>query len=235
MNNTLAFLHQFTRHHREVGALAPSSAHLARAMVQALGPQEKGNVLIELGPGTGSITRQLLRAHPHCSIFAIETSPVFARQLRKKLPQVRVWEDCASRLPEILDVAGLKPERIGGIISGIPMLSLDAPLRRAILAAVVEVLRPGRRFVQFTYWKPAWDSLDINGLRLNPSNMIWMNIPPAVVMPFERVLEAETPNAPDAAADPDPRVFHSGAWGRRIRVVSRHYFRRTHRMLNKLK
>lgn len=228
MNNTLEFLHQFTRHHREVGALAPSSAHLARAMVKALGPQENGRVLVELGPGTGSITRQLLRVHPRCSVFAIETSPVFARQLRKKLPQVRVWEDCASRLPEILDVAGLKPERIGGIISGIPMLSLDVQLRRAILAAIVEVLRPERRFVQFTYWKPAWNAFAIPGLRLNTSRMIWMNIPPAVVLPFERVMES--PPRHDAEADPDLLTFDPRDWGRRLRVVSRHYLRRTHRM-----
>jgi phosphatidylethanolamine/phosphatidyl-N-methylethanolamine N-methyltransferase len=230
MNTTLEFFHQFARHHREVGALAPSGAHLARAMVKALGPQEKGRVLLELGPGTGAITRQLLHTHPRCPIFAIETSPVFARQLRKKLPQIRVWEDCASRLPEILDVAGLKPGQIGGIISGIPMLSLTAGLRQAILAAIVEVLQPGRRFVQFTYWKPAWNTLAMQGLQLNTSQMIWMNIPPAVVLPFERVLESDGQGVTDADAEKEPLILHPGAWGHRIRMVSRHYYRRTRRM-----
>jgi phospholipid N-methyltransferase len=48
------------------------------------------------------------------------------------------------------------------------------------------VLRPGRRYVQFTYSARAWQRFAVPGFRPLPARRVWRNLPPAVVLPFER-------------------------------------------------
>lgn len=193
MQNTLAFLHEFARNHRQIGAVAPSGPRLARAMIEALGPMPQGHIIIELGAGTGSITRQLPLYYPAHPIIAVERSNNFAAGLRKELPNVFVSEACASELPEILKNLGLDNRPVGGIISGLPMLSLPEDLRKSIFRAAARTLPHGRKFIQFTYWKPAWSRISPPGLKLDRSNTIWLNIPPAAVLPFRRTRERIAP------------------------------------------
>ena len=54
---------RFLQHPTQVGALCPSSCALCRAMASEIGVENAG-LVVELGPGTGVITRELVRRLP---------------------------------------------------------------------------------------------------------------------------------------------------------------------------
>ncbi len=58
MNENIEFLQAFLKNPAKVGAIAPSSPELAQKMVRGLAPNE-GNIVLELGVGTGAITKYL--------------------------------------------------------------------------------------------------------------------------------------------------------------------------------
>jgi phosphatidylethanolamine/phosphatidyl-N-methylethanolamine N-methyltransferase len=138
-------------------------------MIDAVGEVADGQVILELGPGTGVFTRELLRRFPHARVVVIEVNDVFASRLAATMPAVTVVTGCASRLDEHLATLGLTSADVAAVVSGLPLLSLPGDLPGRVLTSVGVALRPGRRYVQFTY-----------------SQRIWWNIPPACVLPFTR-------------------------------------------------
>lgn len=190
MKDTLFFLGQMARQWRTTGAIAPSSPALARMMVQAMGPVQPGQVLLELGPGTGVFTRELKRQFPNNPIIAVEVNEDFARRLRQELNGVTVIAGCASRLKEHLAELNYTPADLVSVVSGLPLLSLPKELGQRILASITEVLLPGRRYVQFTYSAKAWQKFQLSGFTREPTKRVWLNFPPAVVLPFLRTESA---------------------------------------------
>ncbi len=186
MRGTLMFLGQMASHWRTTGAIAPSGPSLARAMAKMVGDIRPGQVVLELGPGTGSFTKELVRRFPHNRIVAVEFNSVFVRSLRAALPGVTVVEGCATQLPKHLNDLGIAVGDVAAVVSGLPLLSLPRHISTGILNAVAEVLPMGRRYVQFTYSKRAWRKFDPPGFRSHPSKRVWLNVPPAVVLPFTR-------------------------------------------------
>src|SRR5437763_9051468 len=55
------FIRESRRHFRDTGALLPSSRFLARALVSELRLWRGPRRILEVGPGTGSVTAQILR------------------------------------------------------------------------------------------------------------------------------------------------------------------------------
>lgn len=186
MRSTLAFFGQVATRWRETGALAPSGPVLAKAMVRSVGQVDAGKVIIELGPGSGSFTKELIRRYPANLVLAIEFNPVFVNNLRRDMPQATVIEGCASQLPRLLADAGVGPSQVGAVVSGLPLLTLPPDLAADILHAVAAVLPHGRPFVQFTYSKKRWERFSPRGFQAHPSRRVWLNFPPAVILPFTR-------------------------------------------------
>ncbi len=186
MRETLRFVAQAVTRFRATGAVVPSSRRLARAMLAELGPLDPGAVIIELGPGTGVFTRELVERFPGHPVVAVEFNRQFAERLRAALPRVHVIEGCASQLRQHLARLNLRPEQVGAVISGLPLLSLPRDLGDRIWSSIGEVLRPGRRYVQFTYARGPWRERRPPGFHPARSRRVWMNLPPAVVLPFER-------------------------------------------------
>src|SRR5215210_7643620 len=56
-----SFFREYRRHVRNTGALLPSSRFLARALVSELRRPRGPSRILEVGPGTGSVTREILR------------------------------------------------------------------------------------------------------------------------------------------------------------------------------
>ena len=56
MNDNIQFLRAFLKNPAKVGAIAPSSPELAQTMISGLKP-DKDNIILELGVGTGAITK----------------------------------------------------------------------------------------------------------------------------------------------------------------------------------
>lgn len=190
VRQAIHFLGQAAAHFRQTGAIAPSGRSLARGLADAVGDLPAGMVIIELGPGSGSVTGALRRRHPGSQILAIENNSSFARSLSGRMPAVRVVHGCASALAEHLDSHGIALAQVGAVVSGLPLLSLPRDLVERIVASIGEVLPPGRRFVQFTYSARAFRRLSLPGFRPEPRRRIWLNVPPATILPFVRVASA---------------------------------------------
>ena len=186
MRATFAFFRQAAMHWRETGAIAPSGPILAKAMAKAVGPLPPGEIIIELGPGSGVFTKELMRRYPANPVLAVEFNPVFVRSLQRDLPAAIVVEGCASQLTTLLAQAGLSADRVGAVVSGLPLLILPPALVANILRSITEVLPAGRPFVQFTYSKRRWQRFNPRGFQAQPSKRVWLNVPPAVILPFTR-------------------------------------------------
>jgi len=148
LRDHIHLLGRFLRHPRTVGAVAPSSAALARQMVAALDLREAR--VVELGPGTGSFTRAIIaKLGPAARFLAVDVDPTFIAAIRKRWPQVDCVCGSAEQLPAIVDERGLN--QVDHILSGLPFASLPASITRRILDGIERTLRPGGTFTTFQY------------------------------------------------------------------------------------
>jgi len=192
MKESILFMaHTFTRW-KTTGAIAPSGKSLARTIARMAGEILPGQVIVELGPGTGVTTRELVKHFPNNRIVAVEIIEPFAAKLEKTFPTVTVVHGDASKLDEILVALNIPREQVGAVLSGLPLLAFPADLSRRILAAVRGALLPGRRYVQFTYSRRAWRRFVVEGYKALAPHRVWLNIPPASVLTFERLADAPT-------------------------------------------
>lgn len=129
---------------RTIGAIAPSSSALAKLMAKSINPQGK---ILELGPGTGSITRGLLRRipNPASQLTLIEMDPFMAETCRKTFPQVQVIEGDA------LKILQQSTEQYDAIVSGVPFAALPKKMRHPLFVEIAKHLKPGGTFVMFQY------------------------------------------------------------------------------------
>lgn len=156
-----AFLKQFLRRPQSVGAVAPSSRHLARALCapyeNAVGPSR----VLEVGAGTGAITRYLGTVlRPTDELDICELSSEFADILRR---DVLASESLANAVAEervrllvgpVQDVVG--DRRYDFVISGLPLTSFTIDQVKAVLHRIREVLKPGGVFSYFEYIGLRW-------------------------------------------------------------------------------
>lgn len=135
-----------------VGAIWPSSPFLAKAMVRASSVESAGHVL-ELGPGTGAFTGEILSSLRHDASFsAIEIDPELARRMSRKFPRAKVIEGCATKLGEHLASENVAPP--DAILSGLPWAVFDDRLQTDILSQIHTVLKDGGVFSTFAYYGP---------------------------------------------------------------------------------
>jgi phospholipid N-methyltransferase len=190
--NSLSFFLHWLSDPLQVGAVAPSSPALAAAITAEIAPESAP--VIELGPGSGAVTRALLeRGIPQHRLALIEQSPRFASALEERFPDARVLCVDAAILASI-DV--FKGERAGAVVSGLPLLLMSPKKVGAILANAFWRLRPGGAFYQFTYGsrspvpRPILERL---GLTATLIGRTLANIPPAAVYRIQQRSAAHHP------------------------------------------
>jgi phosphatidylethanolamine/phosphatidyl-N-methylethanolamine N-methyltransferase len=177
---------------RTVGAVAPSSRYLTRAMLEPL-PLRKARVVVELGPGTGVMTRALLDAMPHdATLLAFEISPRFSDYLRAKVSDSRlvVVNASAETLGEEVRRRGYK--RVDAVLSSLALAFMSDQVRHVVLSDLANLLDESGVFTQYHYlhgmqWRNGrlgrfpGASLLRRHFRSVQSRIIWRNIPPAFV------------------------------------------------------
>lgn len=180
----LNFLRGLIARPRNVGAVAPSSPALARAIAAQIEPQTQGPVL-ELGPGTGVITEALIeRGISPGRITAIEYDADFVQHIAARFPDVRVIEGDAFDLDATLGSGS--GEKLAAVISGLPLLNHPMARRRALIANALARLAPGAPFVQFSYgWKPPVPA-DAR-TSVTHADFVLANLPPAHVWVYRRL------------------------------------------------
>jgi len=159
MRDFFLFLGKFFRHGTAIASLAPSSPWLSRATVRNV-DWDTAKVLVELGAGTGPITRVLAaKARPECRVVVLERDPDFAALLHQRfqhLPNFDVIEGDVRDLATLLRDRGIG--QVDHVISGLPVPSFPKDLQRDLFRVVRQVLAPGGTFNQITempwvYWR----------------------------------------------------------------------------------
>lgn len=186
------FLSAWLRNPRQTGALVPSGSALATAMAAQVEPGT--GLVIELGAGTGVITRALL-ARGVCAeqLLLVEKVPELAHQLRQHFSHIKVLCGDAGRLKKILELSDSGYPAT--VVSSLPLLSLPSQVRLRILSQVFSLLGEGGQLIQFTY-SPLppiplglANSLMVKGKRV--ARVPW-NLPPAAVWVYRRTLSLAT-------------------------------------------
>lgn len=184
-SDVLPFLHAWVRNPRRVASIAPSGSRLAELLTKGISP-ETGPV-IELGPGTGAVTRALLaRGVPQRDLTLVEFSADFARMLEERFPEASVLCVDAARLARVPLLGGA---RAGAVVSGLPLLTMPPRQVFGVLSGVFGHLRADGAFYQFTYgpWCPIpCRILERLGLEARRIGRVARNLPPASVYRIRR-------------------------------------------------
>lgn len=177
---TVQMILSMLRDPARTGALLPSSRGLARAMAAAAGDAER---IVELGAGTGAITRALLAALPEVPFTAVEIQPALADTLRRRFPHLDVRVAPAGEVVDGLDDATGRVV----LVSALPFRSLPRAVRSETVASLCRFLAadPQRRLIQFTY-QPRAPFRAPRGLRWRYLTTVWANTPPAGVWELSR-------------------------------------------------
>lgn len=159
-----------------VGGIVPSSPVLARTMSrQAAGCE----AIVELGSGTGAVTRALAREHPQAALTVIEREPTLARRIGAACPHARVRIGCVH---ERSDVVLAQPRRAAAV-SSLPFRSLPEEVSAATIAVLEQFLlaHEERRLVQYSYGMRAPFAFREARIRWTRVARVWRNVPPALV------------------------------------------------------
>ena len=142
------FLRQAIRHPRQVGTLVPSSPFLRRRVVN-VARVHAARVVVELGAGTGALTRQILQTLPkNGALLSIEINPHFCQHL-SGLDDSRLTVHCGSacNLREVVSMYDLPAPDV--VISGLPFSAISLAEGSQIIDAISSLLAPGGRFVAY--------------------------------------------------------------------------------------
>jgi phosphatidylethanolamine/phosphatidyl-N-methylethanolamine N-methyltransferase len=172
----------------KIGAIAPSSPDLARAMA-SLVPDSQHYPIVELGGGTGAITQALLdRGIPPQKLIVVERDPTLHDLLQTRFPSVNVVQGDAAHLGALLHPHGVS--KVSAIVSGLPLLVFRKSVQQEIIAASFAVMERGAPFIQFTYGPFSPLPRKELGLVGRVRKRILNNLPPASIWVYQRATEA---------------------------------------------
>jgi phosphatidylethanolamine/phosphatidyl-N-methylethanolamine N-methyltransferase len=150
----IEFFRQFRAQFQTTGSIVPSSRHLARAMTrQIAGPRESARIL-EVGPGTGAVTRRILKLLQKDDRFdLVELNESFANLLRERFQKDPVFQPAAGQAH--VHVCGIETFESDTpydfIVSGLPFANFSAPFVDQLLNAMFSLLAPGGQLTYFEY------------------------------------------------------------------------------------
>ncbi|NJD19028.1 MAG: methyltransferase domain-containing protein [Gemmatimonadetes bacterium] len=135
---------------RTSGTILPSSGFLVRRLADGVDFARARDV-VELGVGTGCVTRELLRRmHPDARLLSLDVNPAFIEACRSiRDPRLTLRQACASQLPRVLEEEGL--DGVDAVVSSLPLSLMDPDVVDRILDVSQACLRPDGRFIQYQY------------------------------------------------------------------------------------
>jgi phosphatidylethanolamine/phosphatidyl-N-methylethanolamine N-methyltransferase len=179
------FLRCWVQNPTGIGALMPSGRELSRLVVRDILP---GSRVVELGPGTGTVTRAILEAGVEPGdLDIVEKEWQFIPTLRANYGGVRVHQVDAVHVARHLSHLG---GTVDFVVSGLPLLLFSRSQRMRILRGAFTLLRDGGALHQFTYGaRCPVDRRMLRKLGLNSQRIgvAVKNFPPAFVYRFAKV------------------------------------------------
>ena len=150
MNENIQFFQAFLKNPLKVGAVAPSSSGLARTMLKGVRPDEN-NVIIELGVGTGAITKFINEKVPNPeSYLGIELDQRLVKSLHAKYPKLNIVCGNAAETFRLHEESGLG--KVSYVLCCLPFVTLPAEVGKNVLHEVEKFMnRGGCTFRTFQY------------------------------------------------------------------------------------
>ncbi len=198
------FWRQFRENYHSTGAIAPSSRFLSKALARYVGVTPgKPQRVLEVGPGTGAVTKHLVRKLGPADRFdLVELNQQFVRRLGERFTHDPPFQRVAGR-SQILhsrleDLPGRHEYDV--IVSGLPLNNFAVADVEQILGTLVGLLKPGGMLSFFQYvairkaralvsnrherqrLKGIAQALDtLLGPHEERRDCVWRNLPPAWV------------------------------------------------------
>ena len=135
----IKFVREFLKNPKQVGAVAASSPFLARKMAQHIG---QATNIVEFGPGTGSVTTEILRHMPKNSrLTCLEINPNFCERLKKiKDSRLKIVNDDVQNCHRYV-------EQPDCILSSLPLANFSDSEKERIFALTSK----SKTYIQFQY------------------------------------------------------------------------------------
>lgn len=169
---------------RAVGAIIPTSSVTARRMASIIDTRS-GLPVLEVGPGTGVITKAILgRGVKPSDLYAVEYSSEFVSHLRRHYAGVNVIEGDGFNLDKTL---GDKRDVVFDcVVSGVPLLNFPVERRVAYLDSLLKRIPNGRPVVQLTYGPKSPIPPGHGDYTVEHFHFILRNIPPTQLWLYRR-------------------------------------------------
>jgi phospholipid N-methyltransferase len=201
------FLKQFFAQYHTTGSVLPSSRSLAKALCR-FAADRNGNAdapreILEVGPGTGAVTAQLVKTlRPNDRLTLVELNDDFVRHLQNRFATEPSFQAVAGQTQivhgRVEKVAG--EQRYQVLISGLPLNNFAVDEVEQILALFERLIAPGGTLSFFEYiairWFKALVSTGAGRIRLQgigkaihntlagreiKCDWVWPNVPPTWV------------------------------------------------------
>lgn len=199
MNLNLEFFLSYLKNPSLIGAVLPSTPHLANALArQALGAR----FIVELGAGTGAVTKELRATFPNLPMVLVEQDKSLAEGLSQRFGRCKVVAECLHENPQVLQ--DLPADSV--LVSSLPFRSMAADIRNPTLNLICQFLleKTGRKLVQFTYGvRPPFEPTDTR-LAWRHEEVVLRNLPPASIWTLAS-RSAETPHKVTEAKEKAPQ------------------------------
>ena len=170
---------------KTVGAIMPTSARMANRMASII-DTGSGLPVLELGPGTGVITRAILdKGVKPENVVSVEYSSDFVRHLRGKYPGVNFINGDAFSLAETLQ--DYRGQKFDCVISGIPLLNFPMHQRVKLIEDLLKLVPVGRPIVQFSYGPVSPIAARPDNYTIKHFDFIMRNIPPAQIWHYKKL------------------------------------------------
>lgn len=184
------FFSRFVRRPADVGSICPSSRYLSRKMVAdlRLGPED---VVLELGPGTGSFTREVYALRQRGvspRYLGIERDLSMHDYLERRFEGLHFVPGDVRDVKAICDDRGFPPATV--VICGIPLTLMDGNVLSRLLEDVRDCMEDSGVFRAFSYMH-CYPTAAASRLRTRvresfeggyDSAAVMRNVPPAMVI-----------------------------------------------------
>ena len=180
MKKKSAFVKEFFKEKKQVGAIAPSSRYLMKKMLEPI-DFETAKVIIELGPGNGVFTKGLLKKMSSDSkLFSFELNTSFYDLIKSTIkdPRLILVNESAEKIGDILKEHSISEADY--VVSSLPLAVIDASIKNDILDAAISHLNPNGNYIQFQYTLNAKKLLE-SKFNSVTYKFVPANIPPAFV------------------------------------------------------
>jgi phosphatidylethanolamine/phosphatidyl-N-methylethanolamine N-methyltransferase len=150
------FYRQFRDNFATTGSIIPSSGSLARALTRPMRQSKSPRQILEIGPGTGAVTAEIVRhLRPGDHLDIVEINPDFVAYLRQRFDTepafVKKREQCRIIQGPLQEVPGSQVYDF--MISGLPLNIFPLALVQDIYRSYERLLKPAGTLSFFEY---AW-------------------------------------------------------------------------------